>query len=193
MKYAELRGIKRLYFGYEGLSKALGISMDSARVSANRYLKQGFLVRLKRNLYVLKERWDALGIEEKFVLVNLVQVPSYISLMTALGYYEVTTQIQRNFVESVCLKRTKEVEIDSTVFNYTKIDKRLYSGFFRVKGFFIASPEKAFLDMLYLASLNRYRFDRASIDLAKFNKASLKAMAKIFPKKTQRMLEQWKS
>ncbi|MBW2108277.1 MAG: hypothetical protein JRI36_06395 [Deltaproteobacteria bacterium] len=31
-----------------------------------------------------------MSLEERFCIANLIQVPSYISLMTALNYYEIT-------------------------------------------------------------------------------------------------------
>lgn len=190
MRYAKLKSIRKLYFGCAEIAKALGITTGSARVSANRYAAQGFLVRIKRGFYVLKEQWDALSVEEIFGLANLMQVPSYISLMTALSYYEVTTEIQRDFVESLALKRTKEVKAGGRAFNFSRIDKRLYFGFSREKGFFIASPEKAFLDAFYLMTARKYRFDLTSIDFRKLNMAKLKTMAKLFPKKTQEALRE---
>ena len=110
MKIQELNRIRKLYFGHEEISRVLGISLQSSRVSANRYVKHGLLIRIKRNMYVLAEKWRTLEREEKFILANLLQVPSYISLMTALDYYEISTQMQRDFIESVALKRTKEIE-----------------------------------------------------------------------------------
>ena len=53
--------------------------------------------------------------EQKFIIANIYQVPSYISLMTALDYYEITTQMQRDFIESVILKRTVTKEIEAKV------------------------------------------------------------------------------
>ena len=110
MKLLELRTIRKLYFGYEEIARVLGISPASARVSASRYVRQGLLVRIKRNTYVLREVWNAVGRADKFVLVNMGQMPSYISLTTALDYYEITTQVQRDFFESVAVKRTKEMQ-----------------------------------------------------------------------------------
>ena len=164
MKILELNKIRKFYFGYEEISKVLGISLQSSKVSANRYIKQGLLIRIKRNIYVLKERWNRIEGDEQFILANLIQVPSYISLMTALDYYEITTQIQRGFIESIVVKRTKEIEIENSVFNYTKISPNLYFGFRKEKDFFIATPEKAFLDALYLMSHGRYSLDIDSID-----------------------------
>ncbi len=188
MKILELIRIKKLYFGYEEISRALGITPQSARVSATRYLDQGVLVKIKRNIYILKEKWKVLEREEKFILANLVQVPSYISFMTALDYYEITTQIQRNFIESVAVKRTKETEVENTVFTYSKINTNLYFGFKKEKDFFIATPEKAFLDALYLRSLGRYNFDIDSLDFSKLKRNEIRKLGKKFPLKTQKLL-----
>ena len=111
MKLLELSKIRKLYFSYLDIARALGISTASAKVSASRYVKLGVLVRIKRNMYMLREVWNTAGREEKFVIANLGQAPSYISLMTALDYYEITTQVQRDFFESVVVKRTKEIQV----------------------------------------------------------------------------------
>ena len=189
MRTIELSKINKLYFGYEEISRALGITPQSARVSASRYVNQGLLIKVKRNIYVLKEKWNVLEREEKFILANIVQVPSYISLMTALDYYEITTQIQRDFIESVALKRTWETEVGNVFFNYTRIKPELYWGFIREKDFFIASPEKAFLDALYLMSLGRYNLDIASLDFSRLNRDRINKLAGNFPAKTQKILD----
>jgi predicted transcriptional regulator of viral defense system len=188
MKFLQLQNIEKLYFGHEDIARAFGITLQSAKVTANRYIKQGLLIRLKRNIYVLKEKWISIDREREFLLANIIQVPSYISLMTALDYYEITTQIQRDFIESIAVKRTKGVEIEQTFFNYTKINTELYSGFSRTRGFFIAAPEKAFLDAVYLMSFGRYRLDIPSIDFSKLNLEKIEDMARLFPLKTQSFL-----
>lgn len=191
MSYLKLKQIKKKYFGYRDISEILGISLESARVTASRFVKSGFLVRAKRNIYALSDNWERFSREERFIFSNLIQTPSYISLMTAMDYYGVTTLMQRNFIESVAIHRTKQVEIGNTVFNYTKIDKKLYFGFLKEKDFFIAYPEKAFMDSIYLKSLRRYDFDLSSIDFKKLNLSKLKKMAGIYPKNTQNLLKDY--
>ena len=188
MKLTELRNINKLYFGYEELAQALGIRLSSARVAASRYVQQGLLVRVKRNLYVLRETWNAATREQKFSLANLGQVPSYISLMTALDYFDVTTQIQREFYESIALRRTREIQVESTVFRYTKISEALYSGFRKEKGFFIAIPEKALLDAFYLMSYGRYDFDLSSLDRDRLDLETLERLSRTFPQRTKTTL-----
>jgi predicted transcriptional regulator of viral defense system len=189
MKIAELNSITRLYFGYEDIARALEISLASARVSASRYVRLGLLVRLKRNAYVLRERWLAASREERFALANLGQSPSYVSLMTALDYHEITTQVQRGVIESVAVKRTGELSLNGSIFRYTKTNRMLYFGFMRQQEFFIATPEKAFLDALYLMSLGRYALDLAAIDFGKLDSKELRQLSRNYPLQTRKMLK----
>ena len=147
------------------------------------------MLRIKKNMYVLRERWIAAEKEEKFLLANLAQTPSYISLATALDFYELTTQMQRNFFESVALKRTKRIDINGNIFRYTRIRNRLYHGFKKEKGVFIATPEKALLDAIYLMSYGRYALDLSAIDPKKIDGNELKRLSKEFPVRTRDMLK----
>jgi predicted transcriptional regulator of viral defense system len=189
MKTRELTSINQLYFGYEDIARALKVKPASARVSASRYVELGFLMRLKRNVYVPRERWRAATREERFALANLGQTPSYISLLTALDYYEITTQIQRGFIESVAVKRTREISFNGSVFRYTKVSRTLYFGFIRQQDFFIATPEKAFLDAVYLMSFGRYAIDLSAIDYEKLNRKEIRRLSRHYPTKTRKMLE----
>ncbi len=188
MKALQLRTIDKLYFGHEDIARALNISLNSAKVTATRYVRVGILVRLKRNMYMLQEKWTTLTTAQKFAIANAIQTPSYISLTTALDFYEITTQMQQNFIESIVLKRTRTVKVCDTIFNYVKINPDLYFGFMRKQGFFIAEPEKAFLDALYLMSLGRYRLDIAAIDLGKFDRDKINEFSRKFPPTTQKLL-----
>ena len=189
MKFLQLQNIEKLYFGHEDIARALGITLQSAKVTVNRYIKKGLLIRVKRNIYILREKWINLDLEQKFLLANIIQVPSYISLMSALDYYEITTQVQRDFFESIAVKRTKGVEIEQSFYNYTKINPDLFFGFSRIRGFFIAEPEKAFMDAVYLMSFGRYSFDKPSIDFSKLNPEKIDHITRSFPLKTQNFLK----
>lgn len=188
MKILELNTISKLYFGFEDLVRALGISESSARVSASRYVHQGALVRVKKNLYVLRQVWNAATREQKFVLANIGQTPSYISLLTALDYYEISSQMQRDFVESIAVKRTREIPVNGHIFRYSKIAANLYFGFQKKNGFFIATPEKAFLDAIYLMTYGRYALDTSALDMAKLNPEKIRLLSMRFPLRTQNWL-----
>lgn len=190
MNYAKLKQIKKTYFSHQDISKFLGITSESAKVTCARLIKRGIFIRIKRDLYILRDVWDALAREDKFIIANIIQVPSYISLMTAMDYYQITTQMQHDFIESVGIYRTKEMEVEKNIFNYSKINKELYFGFVKEKGFFIATPEKALLDAFYFMSLKRYSFDLTSIDFDKINKNKMQKLVRRFPERTQRLLKE---
>ena len=167
------RGLKALQLSRSGqfilsimdISRILGISIESARVTASRYVKKGVLVRLKRDMYLTMEQFRALETRDRFRIANLLQTPSYISLTTALGYWNVSTQQQQDYIESVALKRTKTVEIQSFIFSFSLIKETCYNGFEQRDGFFIATAEKALADVVYLASLGRYKPDMEAVNL----------------------------
>ena len=69
------------------------------------------------------------------------------------------------------------------------LSQDLYFGFQRQNGFFIASPEKAFGDAVYLRSLGRYKFDMTSIDPDRFDRARMKEVLGKFPERTRRAAE----
>ena len=185
----DLNKIRKPYFGYEEIARVRGISLDSAKVTASRYVRQGLLLRLKKNLYVRREVWNAANKAEKFRLANLGQSPSYISLMTALDYYEITTQVQQDFFESVAVRRTKEIQVNGSVFRYSKIVERLFFGFNKEHGFFIARPEKAILDAFYLMSYGRYSLDISALDADKLDRQIIKQLSSEYPLKTQKVLK----
>ncbi|MEJ2543442.1 MAG: type IV toxin-antitoxin system AbiEi family antitoxin domain-containing protein [Calditrichaceae bacterium] len=189
MKITNLNKISKIFFNYEDIAKAFNISRPSAIVTANRYVQAGLIIRLKRNLYILREKWESLGRDQLLQLGNLLQVPSYISLMTALSYYDITTQIQQGYIESISVKRTRQFNIENCIFTYSKIKPELYKDFIRENELFIAKPEKAFLDAIYLQHLGYYKIDLPSIDLTKLNEKLINNFAKSYPPSIQQMVK----
>ena len=176
---------KKLYFTLDDVAQHFKLQPASARVLCSRYARQGVLVRVKKNIYTTIWKWESLTRLDLFKIANVLQVPSYISLMTALSYYEVTTQAQNNFQESVCLKRSISYSVREAVFNYVKLQPQYYGEFVKKDGLFIATKEKAFLDAAYLFSFGKYRFDLDSLDMRKLDLKNLKRLLKNYPQKTQ--------
>ena len=160
MRYIELKKLKeRLYFTVEDVQDVLGTATGSARNLCSRYSQKGIFVRLKKNLYVLDEKWGNYTREDFYRISNVLQVPSYISFMSALSFYEVTTQVQRDFFENASLKRSARFDIKGTAFNFYKLQKKYYFDFIRDKDIFISTKEKAFIDSIYLFSFGKYKIE----------------------------------
>ncbi len=176
---------KKSYFTLDDMALNFNFQAASARVFCSRYVRQGLLVRLKNNIYTTAWKWEALTRQDLYKIANVLQVPSYISLMTALAYYDVTTQAQNNYQESVCLKRSITYNVREAVFSYVKLQRQYYGDFIKMDGIFIATKEKAFLDAVYLYSFGKYKFDVDSLDMKKLELKKLKSLLKNYPKKTK--------
>jgi predicted transcriptional regulator of viral defense system len=173
MRINELKNNNKLYFNIDDIANQLSISRESAKVTANRYVKQELLLRLKNNFYIASDKFEALKEDDLFYIANLLQVPSYISLASALSYYNISTQQLQDTIESVAFKRTKYIKARETEFKFILIKKSLYTGFTKQDNFFIALPEKALADAVYLTSLGKYNCDFNAIDFSKVNKAQV--------------------
>jgi len=176
------------YFTVGNVADVLGIRIESARVFCSRYAKNGLFIKLKNNFYSTSQKLENIEEKELMAIANILQVPSYVSFMTALAYYGITTQVQRNFAESGSLKRSIEYEAKGITFKYYKLKKKYYFDFKRLDGLFIATKEKSFLDSAYLYSFGKYRFDVSSLDLNKLDKSRLKNLVKLYPEKTRKIV-----
>jgi len=189
MKYRELENLKRKkFFKVEDVAETLGIKRTSAQVLCSRYVKKGYFLRLKNNFYLLANNWDNFNFDDFLGIANFLQVPSYISFMSALSIYEITTQLQRDFFESASLKRTARFNTKGVEFNFYKLKKEFYFGYSKSKNIFIASKEKAFVDAIYLYSFGKYSIDFDSLSLGKLNREKLLKIIKIYPDKTKNII-----
>ncbi|MGE4357064.1 MAG: hypothetical protein AB7E08_00740 [Candidatus Omnitrophota bacterium] len=180
---------EKKFFSTKDVAEAFGIKLDSAKVLCYRYVKNNIFLRLKKDFYVLRHNWEIYSRQDFFKLANFLQVPSYISLVSALSEYEVTTQIPRNYYESITLKRSIKFSVKGVAFNYYKTQEKYYFGLEKRNGIFIATKEKAFLDAVYLYSFGKYKIDFHALNLDILDKDKIREMAKIFPMKTQRTIQ----
>jgi hypothetical protein len=79
-------------------------------------------------------------------------------------------------VTSVSPKKSKKVLIDEKEFEYVQISHKLYWGFRREGQTLIASPEKALLDMIYIASKGLRRIEFEELDYSAVNKKDFHKM-----------------
>ena len=185
MRAFELINSDKFILSIEDIAKLLSIRKESAKVTANRYVKTKQLIRIKRNFYITQADFKKLKEEDYFRLANLLQVPSYISLTSALGYYNISTQQMQGIIESIALKRTRNITIENAEFKFLLIKKDLYTNFILERQFFIATPEKALADTIYLTSLGKYNCDFDAIDFNKLDKQKINQIIELTNSKTK--------
>ena len=118
-----------------------------------RWKKQGLVVALKKGLYALAKSERSVGLSKELIASSLYK-PSYISLETALSNYRMIPE-KVVAVTSVTPRKTMTFQNEEGMFIYRNIKKDLYFGFRLERDgagfpYFMADPEKALLDYLYL-------------------------------------------
>jgi len=125
------------------------------------WVKKGYLISLKRGLYIFSENYRQIEPSNLF-LANYIISPSYVSLEYALGYYDLIPERVTVFT-SITSKKTNSFTNPLGKFEYRKIKEKLFFGFRKEKErreeFFIAHPEKAILDYFYLNHNFKGAFD----------------------------------
>ena len=123
--------------------------------------KNGYIIRLKRGLYVVNPEHSSKTLSSELI-ANHLYVPSYISMSTALRYYglipeevythqSMTIKHSRSFLTPIGNYDYKYISRTSFSVGVKSINKGEYA-------FLIASPEKALCDLIANSSKVNLRF-----------------------------------
>lgn len=111
-----------------------------------------------------------------FELANLLYHPSYISLDSALNYYNVLIQTPQE-VTSVTTKLATTIETRSKRFSYFHLDQQYFTDYQKLEEFLIATPEKALVDTLFFVALGRSSLSLEELNLESINKHKVRKLA----------------
>ena len=143
----------RLYQqGCFNINQVLLWQQDFDRNNLTRWCRKGLLVKLRNEYYAFPE-YRQVPQFARYV-ANQIYRPSYISLHSALSFYGM---IPEEVVQLTSVSTLKTASFSNPFgsFHYQNVKESLYFGYeintmLDGKGVFIASPEKALLDLLYL-------------------------------------------
>lgn len=115
-------------------------------------MADGSLIRLRKGLYVLGERYRRAPLSREY-LANLIYGPSYVSLDYALCYYALIPERVENLT-SVTTGQNRRFNTPLGVFTYRPLPPRRYAPGIRWAGegsahYLMASPEKALVDKVW--------------------------------------------
>lgn len=125
------------------------------RLQMSRWVKAGKLLQLRRGLYALAPVWRKVE-PHPFLIANALQRGSYVSLQSALAFHGVIPEHVPT-VTSVGPRRPETVRNALGSFHFNHLSSRLSFGYTRVEVAtrqfaFVARPEKALLDLVYLTA-----------------------------------------
>ncbi|MDO8806612.1 MAG: hypothetical protein Q7R35_19540 [Elusimicrobiota bacterium] len=128
---------------------------NAAKVRINYYVKGGALYRVRRGIYAKDKTYN------KFELATKIFTPAYVSFETVLARAGVVFQYYDRIFTASYL--TREIVADNGTYSYKRIKAAVLTaraGIENQENYAIASPERAFLDVIY--SYKDYHFDNLS-------------------------------
>ena len=113
--------------------------------------KNGYVIRLKRGLYVVNPEKSGKTLSSELI-ANHLYAPSYISMSTALRYYGLIPEAVYTH-QSMTVKHSRCFQTPIGTYDYKYIDRNAFSVGVRSVNksnyaFLIASPEKALCDLI---------------------------------------------
>lgn len=158
MKYvkrpiSDILRFNKTVFTFKDISLIWGDGDKKATIAGvNYYVKTGELYRIRRGIYAKDKNYD------KLELATRIFIPSYVSFETVLTQAGINFQFYKKI--TAASYQTREIVIDGQTYSYKKIKDFVLTnsvGIGHKDESSIASPERAFLDTIYIHK--DYHFD----------------------------------
>lgn len=144
--------------------------------------KNGYLIRLKKGLYVVNPEYAGKRLSNELI-ANHLYAPSYVSMSTALRYYGLIPEaVYVN--QSMTVKHSRSFQTPVGNYDYKYMSREAFAVGVRSErvedyAFLIASPEKALCDLIansskvilrYLKDVENYLENDIRMDMDEFKK-----------------------
>ncbi len=153
-----------------------------------RWQKKGYILRLRNRWYAFNDAESHENIE--WLAANLIYAPSYVSLHTALSWYNLIPEMIVS-TTSVSTRKTNKLSTPLGDFVYHRIKPELFgfgyalenmdaskSGIGKCRKIMVATPQKALLDFFYINSF--YDSEKEMEDLRLNDTELVKTINKVF-------------
>ena len=132
---------------------AAGENLAQIRLQINRWVKDGKIIKIHKGLYTLTAPYNKVS-SEPFCIANALKPASYVSTHSALSWYGMIPEFVPS-VTSVTTGRPQTIETPLGRFDFRHVNKKYFWGYQRIElksglRVFVAWPEKALLDLIYL-------------------------------------------
>ena len=189
MKFEELLHIVKDDIVFEtGLLLAGDVNPNDVRKQLSRWVNSGRLVKFRRGLYMLGNAFRNKN-PHPFRVANLLVPGSYVSCESALSFYHIIPEYTPQTI-SITAGRSCKYMLPEGGFTFHHIKPTLHFGYVKHKvndqeTVFIAEPEKALLDLIYLRPgadslpfLKELRLNMDLVNMEKLNRFSEKGHSK---------------
>lgn len=152
-------------FHINHLKALTDVNKKTININLSRLTRRKIILRICRNYYANPFNQPTL-----YEISGQIHRPNYISLETALNMHGILSQIPQVLT---CVSTDASYKVKTTfgIIEYRQIPKYYYFGFVEKKNYFLAEPEKAFLDYIYL---HKRHLSREFLELKEWDLSHLK-------------------
>jgi len=170
-----LRRLGKSWYTISDLQKITGLARPSLRVFLSRWTKARRLERVRQGVY----RLPGTGLDLARFATEYY-FPAYLSFESALARYGILSQVPYALTFATT-RRSRRLRLAEAEIEYRQVRSDLYFGFEQEGGVYIARPEKALLDQLYMVARGRARLELEALNLRPLRRSILRRYARAYP------------
>lgn len=171
----------KTYFNFYDLKKFYSSAPGSLKTLLSNWVKKDLIYSLGKGYYAFEP-----AKVNYLKLANEFDKNSYVSFEYALYYYNLIDQVPST-ITLASKKRSRQVTVINWVFEYTRLKDNLFFDYELKDKIYLASPEKALADLLYLMSRGKRIVELDTLNRKKINSQKLKNILKQYPPYTQKL------
>src|SRR4030042_3320586 len=170
-----LQKMNKPFYTIADLEKITSLPRESLYWALKRWGGGGIIERVAQGIYV--PMGSNISLEN---VAAQLYIPNYLSFESALAKQGILNLIPYTLTLATT-RKTKTYTIQKREIEFRQISPQLFFGFEMKNGFYIASPEKAFLDEVYFVVRGKATLDFDEAEIKKLSSKTLKDYSKIFP------------
>jgi predicted transcriptional regulator of viral defense system len=170
-----LQKINKPFYTIADMEKITALPRESLYVALKRWEIGGIIERVAQGIYV--PMGSNISLEN---VAAQLYIPNYLSFESALAKQGILNLIPYTLTFATT-RRTRKYTIQKREIEFRQISPQLFFGFEMKNGFYIASPEKAFLDEVYFVVRGKATLDFDEADIKKLSIKTLKELSRKFP------------
>src|SRR3989339_526896 len=165
----------KTYLTLSDIKKFYTHQKESLRVLLSQWKKQGLIFQLSRGMYTFN-----LASVDYLQLATTLYPNSYISFEYALQLHGVIHEVPA-VITVATSSRSRRLRAEPYMLEYTHLKKELIFGYELRNKAYIATPEKALADILYVMARGQRITELDSIDWRNIDKKKLKKIIQQYP------------
>lgn len=176
------KSLNKSFYTKKELEVITKSSGEKLRLLINKLLNLGIIERITKDIYTVFYLYYSA--ED---IASTLYLPNYLSFESALARYDILNQVPYT-ITFATTKQSKNIIVAKKQVEFIQIPKNLFWGYVVSGDIYIAEPEKAFLDLIYIASVKNYQIDMDEINLKRLSRKILLEYSRRFPIKIQKEL-----